>query len=89
MGLFLVFTPVNIELRKISSDQVTAFVVIINELRGHWSLVTFHKHAYYGICEIWLELFGGYKNKKAKHLFSRKSVWHRFPKNIFLLRVGE
>jgi len=51
---------------------VTAFLLIIKELRGHWSLVTFHKHAYFGICEIWLEQFGGYKNKKSQTPFLPK-----------------
>ena len=40
LSLTSVFTLVNSELRNFSSDRVTAFLLIINELRGHWSLVT-------------------------------------------------
>ena len=40
LPLTSVFTLVNPELRKFSSDRVTAFLLIIKELRGHWSLVT-------------------------------------------------
>ena len=35
-----VFTLINSVLIFISSDRVTAFLLIIKELRGHWSLVT-------------------------------------------------
>ena len=35
-----VFTLVNSVLIFISSDRVTAFLLIIKELHGHWSLVT-------------------------------------------------
>ena len=35
------FTFVNHDLRKISNDQMTTKVLIINTLSGHWSLVIF------------------------------------------------
>ena len=35
------FTLVNSELRNISNDQMTANVLIINMLSGHWPLVIF------------------------------------------------
>ena len=63
--------------------------MIINELRGHWSLVTSRKHAYFGICEIWLELFGGYKNKKKPNTFSpEKAFGIVFLKTSFYLGWG-
>ena len=40
LPFILAFTLVNSELKNFSSDRVTAFLLIINELRGHWSLVT-------------------------------------------------
>ena len=40
LPFILVFTLVNSILIFILSDRVTAFLLIINELRGHWSLVT-------------------------------------------------
>ena len=40
LPFILVFTLVNSELKNFSSDRVTAFLLIINELCGHWSLVT-------------------------------------------------
>ena len=41
LPLMLTFTPINSELRNISNDQMTANVLIINMLSGHWSLVIF------------------------------------------------
>ena len=35
LPLMLAFTPINSELRKISNDQMTANILIINALTGH------------------------------------------------------
>ena len=40
LPFILVFTLVNSELKNFSSDRMTAFLLIIKELRGYWSLVT-------------------------------------------------
>ena len=37
----LVFTSINLDLRNISNNQMTAKVLIINILSSHWSLVIF------------------------------------------------
>ena len=59
LPLMLTFIPINSELRNFSNDQMTANVLIINALIGHYSLVIsyfcFHlMFAAFSLC-LWLD----------------------------------
>ena len=79
----MVFTLVNSELRKISSDRVTANSLIFSKLCGHWSLVTctFTLSLMYSVY-FYAEKIGGYENKL--HLYG---VINELQFSIFILSL--
>ena len=75
LPLISAFTLVNSELRNFSSDRVTAFLLIIKKLRGHWSLVT---------CTFTLSLIYYIYFLRRKNLVNMK-ISCKFTAHIFTL----